>query len=76
MATLHVLKGPNQGAVVPLENGDKWVMGRNADCQIIVNLPSVSREHAIIRQVQGKFYIEDLKSRNGTSVNNHDIKTH
>jgi serine phosphatase RsbU (regulator of sigma subunit)/pSer/pThr/pTyr-binding forkhead associated (FHA) protein len=74
MAALHVLKGNNQGTVVTLENTDQWVMGRNADCQIVVNLPAVSREHAVIRMVQGKFYIEDLKSRNGTAVNNQDIK--
>jgi serine phosphatase RsbU (regulator of sigma subunit)/pSer/pThr/pTyr-binding forkhead associated (FHA) protein len=75
MASLHVLKGTNQGTVVPLENGDKWVMGRNADCQIVVNLPAVSREHAIIRRVQEKFYIEDLKSRNFTFVNNNKVET-
>jgi serine phosphatase RsbU (regulator of sigma subunit)/pSer/pThr/pTyr-binding forkhead associated (FHA) protein len=73
MPSLHVLKGPNQGTVVPLEAGDKWVMGRNADCNIVINLPAVSREHAMIRLIQGKYYIEDLKSRNKTSVNNVDI---
>ena len=74
MATLHVLKGSNPGAVLPLDNGDKWVMGRNADCHVVINLPSVSREHAIIRLLDGKFYIEDSKSRNGTEVNNQEIK--
>jgi sigma-B regulation protein RsbU (phosphoserine phosphatase) len=74
MACLHVLKGGNQGAVVPLENGDQWIMGRNADCQVVINLPAVSREHAVIRLAQGKYYIEDLKSRNGTAVNNQEIR--
>jgi serine phosphatase RsbU (regulator of sigma subunit)/pSer/pThr/pTyr-binding forkhead associated (FHA) protein len=74
MACLHVLKGGNPGTVVALENGDHWVMGRNADCQVVINLPAVSREHAVIRLVQGKYYIEDLKSRNGTAVNNQEIR--
>ncbi|HYV36134.1 MAG TPA: SpoIIE family protein phosphatase [Gemmataceae bacterium] len=74
MASLQVVKGSNKGAEVSLEKGDKWVMGRNADCQVVINLPSVSREHAIIRLMQGKFFIEDLKSRNGTTVNNAEIK--
>ncbi len=74
MASLHVLKGNNPGAVVQLDQGEKWVMGRNADCQVVINMPSVSREHAIIRLVQGKFFIEDLKSRNGTTVNNVEVK--
>ena len=75
MPTLHVIKGTNPGTVVALENGDKWVMGRNADCQIVINMPSVSREHAIIKLLDGRFFIEDLKSRNGTTVNNQEIKT-
>jgi phosphoserine phosphatase RsbU/P len=74
MASLHVVKGNNPGTIVLLDHGDKWVMGRNADCNIVINMPSVSREHAIIKKLDGKFFIEDLKSRNGTAVNNQDIK--
>jgi len=72
-ACLHVLKGSNPGAVIPLASGDKWVMGRNADCHVVINLPSVSREHAIIRRLESKYYIEDLKSRNHTYVNNLEV---
>ncbi len=74
MAALQVLKGHNQGTTVTLE-GDKIVLGRNADCNIVINLPAVSREHARIVRVQGKFFIEDLKSRNGTFVNNKEVTT-
>jgi serine phosphatase RsbU (regulator of sigma subunit)/pSer/pThr/pTyr-binding forkhead associated (FHA) protein len=72
MASLTVLKGVNQGTVLPLE-GEKIILGRNADCQVVINVPAVSREHAQIRRIQGKFYIEDLKSRNGTFVNNQEV---
>ncbi|HYT93279.1 MAG TPA: SpoIIE family protein phosphatase [Gemmataceae bacterium] len=74
MANLLILKGNNQGATVPLE-AEKIVLGRNAECGVVINLPAVSREHAMIRRIQGKFYIEDLKSRNGTRVNNQDVTT-
>jgi sigma-B regulation protein RsbU (phosphoserine phosphatase) len=74
MPALKVEKGNNPNTVIPLEAGDKWVMGRNGDCQVVINLPAVSREHAIIRLIEGKYFIEDLKSRNGTSVNNTDVK--
>jgi serine phosphatase RsbU (regulator of sigma subunit)/pSer/pThr/pTyr-binding forkhead associated (FHA) protein len=74
MASLKVHKGNNPNTVIPLDSGDKWVMGRNTDCQVVINLPAVSREHAIIRLIQGKYYIEDLKSRNGTAVNNNEVK--
>src|SRR5947209_9498043 len=71
-ATLTILKGANQGVVLPLE-GEKIILGRNADCQVVINVPAVSREHAMIRRIQNKFYIEDLKSRNGTFVNNQEV---
>src|SRR5580693_2297585 len=72
MAVLQVLKGFNQGTTVKLD-GDKMILGRNAECSIVINLPAVSREHAVIRRVQGKYFIEDLKSRNGTFVNNKEV---
>lgn len=72
MAILTVKKGYNQGAKYVLK-GDRIVLGRNADCQVVINTPAVSREHAVIRCIGGKFYIEDLKSRNGTFVNNQEV---
>jgi sigma-B regulation protein RsbU (phosphoserine phosphatase) len=72
MAILTFLKGLNQGATVPLE-GERIVLGRQETCTIVLNVPAVSREHAIIRRVQGKYFIEDLKSRNGTFVNNQEV---
>jgi serine phosphatase RsbU (regulator of sigma subunit)/pSer/pThr/pTyr-binding forkhead associated (FHA) protein len=74
MPTLTGLKGVSQGVTVPLD-GDKIVIGRNADCQMIINVPAVSREHALLRRIQGKWAIEDLKSRNGTFVNNQEVTT-
>ena len=48
-------------------------MGRSPDCQVHIPNNAVSRQHAkIIRKPNG-FYIEDLKSRNGTLVNNQAI---
>lgn len=72
MAALSFLKGVNQGTTIPLE-GDRIVLGRQETCTIVLNVPAVSREHAVIRRVQGKYYIEDLKSRNGTFVNNQEV---
>jgi serine phosphatase RsbU (regulator of sigma subunit)/pSer/pThr/pTyr-binding forkhead associated (FHA) protein len=77
MATLLVLKGANQGQYFTL-TGDKNTIGRNADCEVVINLPAVSREHAVIRRIQGKYYIEDGDgkgnySRNGTLVNNQPV---
>jgi serine phosphatase RsbU (regulator of sigma subunit) len=72
MPFLQILKGPNEGAVVPLE-GDRFVLGRNPDCGIVIPVTSVSREHAQILRVAGKYFIEDKQSRNGTFVNSQRI---
>jgi serine phosphatase RsbU (regulator of sigma subunit) len=72
MASLLVLKGNNPGQRIQL-NEDMIVLGRNPDCQVPIAGTAVSRNHAQIVLVQGKYYIEDLKSRNGTFVNNEQV---
>lgn len=72
MASLHIDKGLNQGQSVPLKD-DRTVLGRNPDCHVVIPVTSVSREHAQILHNQGKFFIEDLQSRNGTFVNDKQI---
>ncbi len=71
MATLQVVK-PDDGTQIPL-NGDKFILGRNPECAIVIPITSVSREHAQIVRVDGQYYIEDRQSRNGTFVNNQAI---
>jgi serine phosphatase RsbU (regulator of sigma subunit)/pSer/pThr/pTyr-binding forkhead associated (FHA) protein len=74
MAFLQILKGTNQGSKISLNGGPKFVMGRNADSHVVINDPAVSRVHARILVVQGKYFLEDgdgeTKSRNGTYINN------
>jgi serine phosphatase RsbU (regulator of sigma subunit)/pSer/pThr/pTyr-binding forkhead associated (FHA) protein len=72
MAALQILKGPNEGNVLSLD-GDKFIMGRNPECAIVIPVTSVSREHAQIIRIGGKYFIEDRASRNGTFVNNQSI---
>ncbi len=52
---------------------DEVVMGREDVCGIVVPNHAVSRKHARIVNENGQFYIEDLKSRNKTIVNNREI---
>lgn len=65
-------KEPERKFSYPLMNG-KIIVGRlrEAGVQIALNYnPSVSKKHCKIYVVNGCFYIEDLKSSNGTYVNN------
>lgn len=54
--------------------GDQPItIGRSADADIVLLDERVSRIHCGIRLWDGDFYIKDLKSRNGTWVNNQKI---
>src|SRR5262249_35254904 len=67
-------KGTNPGQRINLD-GTEFVMGRDPKfCQIHIQNNAVSRQHAKITRIQTEFYIEDLDSRNGTWVNNQEIK--
>lgn len=68
MAVLQVIKGMNPGQQFPLE-GERNILGRHPECDIVLDLGAVSRQHAQIVCVGDQFYVEDLKSRNGTFVN-------
>jgi len=50
------------------------VVGRDRDCAVRIDSPSVSRHHARILVTQGEATIEDLGSKNGTYVNEQPIK--
>ena len=52
---------------IDLPQGDT-VIGRSATCQVTIEDPLVSREHARIRIVGERATIEDLGSRNGVQV--------
>lgn len=72
MACLKVLKGDRSHERVSLD-ADKIVLGRNPDCQVVINGTAVSRAHAQILRVDGRYYIEDLHSRNKTLVNGKEL---
>jgi phosphoserine phosphatase RsbU/P len=73
MASIVFLAGPNAGRRYKLADGD-YVIGRRSDCQIFVPDMRVSRQHARIRRENGRFWIEDLGSNNGTYVNGNRIQ--
>ena len=61
--------GPLQGGRWPL-SGDRLLIGRGAECDIVVADRQVSRHHARVRRLaEGEYEIEDLGSKNGTHLN-------
>ena len=65
---------PTRGEVW-LEIGGKPVtIGRSASCALTVDDDSASRRHCEVRYAKGKFFVVDLKSKNGTKLNGMTVK--
>jgi serine phosphatase RsbU (regulator of sigma subunit) len=74
MAYLKVLRGGKSGQVWELKN-PVTVLGRHPDCDIPIDVPDASRRHAQIVLDADAYYLEDLRSRNGTSLNDEVIQS-
>ncbi len=46
-----------------------YIIGRDPQCDILISDAAVSRRHARIAYEQGRFFIEDLGSKNGILIN-------
>ncbi len=73
MALLEMLNGDKAGQRFTL-GSERAVLGRHPDCSIVLDLGAVSRQHAEIRFEGGDYFVEDLKSRNGTYVNAEQVQ--
>lgn len=67
-ALLIALNGPNLGARFLL-NADEVTVGRSPSADIFLDDVTVSRKHANFIRRDGKFFVKDLNSLNGTYVN-------
>ena len=73
-ATL-VSREPGELATIYLQE-ELTVIGKmETAADAVIDLPTVSRIHAKIRKRDGEYYLTDLNSRNGTSVNGKMIKS-
>ncbi|MFI5247348.1 MAG: FHA domain-containing protein [Nitrospirales bacterium] len=55
---------------------ETFTIGRKTDNALAIEDPAVSGHHARIVKVQAVFFLEDLKSTNGTAVNGRPITRH
>lgn len=73
---MKVIAGPNNGAEFAMEPGRSYIVGTAPNaCDIVFHDVSVSRQHARITiSSNNKASIEDMKSRNGTLVDDKKIQ--
>ena len=69
------LKKPNGEERTAEVDSDQFVIGKRPSNDLVLQDALVSRRHcAVIRDNQGKYFLRDLDSRNGTFVNGHRVE--
>jgi two-component system, NtrC family, response regulator AtoC len=72
--TFLIVRQSEHVSFLNLPDPGEWVVGRGADCQVVVDDRQVSRRHAKLHLSAGALAIEDLGSRNGTLVNGRALR--
>ena len=65
--------GTQEGKVLPITLS-QFVIGRDPQCHLRPASPMISKRHCALVQRDGKAFIQDFGSTNGTSVNDQPVK--
>jgi len=65
--------GPNQGKVLDIKLS-QFVVGRDPQCHLRPASQMISKRHCALLQREGKVFVRDFDSTNGTFVNNEPVK--
>jgi predicted component of type VI protein secretion system len=71
--SLLVASGAHQGKVIPV-TGSQFLIGRDAQCHLRPASQAISKRHCGVMIRDGKVYIKDFGSTNGTTVNDEVLK--
>jgi len=75
LGTLTMISGADAGSVYRL--GATTIVGRAPTCEIQIDHPGVSRRHArIVQEAETQYVVQDLGSRNGTTVRGRRVTRH
>jgi diguanylate cyclase (GGDEF)-like protein len=69
---LTVLAGPQPGKLIPIGEGELTI-GRGEDARVVLEDTSLSRLHARVFRANARYFVEDLKSTNGTFIDGNPI---
>lgn len=68
-----VREGPKKGSRIALDS-DEVSIGRHPESDIFLDDVTVSRRHALVRQSEEGYQVEDAGSLNGTYVNQNRVE--
>lgn len=69
-----LILSPNFFGTTSILDEEQHLIGRTQECDFIINDNLISKRHCVITNEAGKFFIEDIGSRNGTFLNGKPIK--
>jgi len=72
---LVVRSGGGRAGEVFIPEGERTIIGRSPDCQVFLDDVTVSRRHAVLVDRNGRWFVEDQSSLNGTFVNRQRVES-
>src|SRR6266404_9384350 len=65
--------GKQEGKVLEIKQ-PQFLVGRDAQCHLRPASPLISKRHCVLLQREGKVYVRDFDSTNGTFINEQPVK--
>ncbi|HZQ88721.1 MAG TPA: FHA domain-containing protein [Gaiellaceae bacterium] len=72
---LVVRSGGGRAGETFTPEGERTTIGRSPDCAIFLDDVTVSRRHSVLVERDGRWFVEDLGSLNGTFVNRRRVES-
>ena len=72
---LVVRSGGGRAGETFTPQGDRTTIGRSPDCPVFLDDVTVSRRHAVLVERDGRWFVEDQGSLNGTFVNRERVES-
>ncbi|MBI4569891.1 MAG: FHA domain-containing protein [Planctomycetes bacterium] len=73
MPVLRLKNTAQKGRVFPLESGERFFIGRDANIEVPIVDQGASRRHAEVYRVGEMYFVRDLGSKNGTYLNDEPV---
>ena len=72
---LVVRSGGGRAGETFTPQGERTTIGRSPDCPVFLDDVTVSRKHAVLVERDGRWFVEDQGSLNGTFVNRRRVES-